>query len=414
MFRELAILALAAAVSVPSPGAARTLSSRDAGARWVGTWASSQQRGDKGSAPPAPGFANSTLRQIVHVSIGGRRLRVRFSNAFGTSPLTIASAHVALSGGGSTIESGTDQPLSFGGRPEVTVPAGAYIVSDPIEFDLPPLSNLAVTIFLRGAPDRITTHPGSRETSYLADGNDVSSTTLAGASKTDHWYFLSGVDVATDHCGAAVDVLGDSITDGHGSTTNGNDRWPDDLARRLQASKGTSDIAVLNEGIGGNRLLHDGLGPNALARLDRDVFGQPGVRWLIVLEGINDIGTRTATAAEIIEAYRQIIYRAHTHGLRVYGATIMPYRGSFYFSPEGESVRQAVNRWIRTSGEFDAVIDMDRAMRSPRHPSQLSAATGTRDHLHPSPQGYQMMSNAVNLARFSGNRPAGCAVISDR
>lgn len=414
MFRELAVLALAGALCAPAFGAPRRLTAPNLATRWVGTWSSSQQRGDSGNAPPAPGFVNSTVRQIVHVSIGGSQLRVRFSNAFGTSPLKIVSAHVALPAGGSAIRSTTDRPLSFGGQPGVTIPAGALIVSDPINFDLPPLSNLAVTIFLRGAPDDITTHPGSRETSYFVEGNHVSRAMLAGASETDHWYFLSGVDVPGGHCGAALDVLGDSITDGHGSTTNDNDRWPDDLARRLQASRPTSDIAVLNEGIGGNRLLHDGLGPNALARLDRDVFGQPGVQWLIVLEGINDIGTRTATAAEIIEAYRQIIYRAHTHGLRVYGATIMPYKGSFYFSPEGESAREAVNRWIRTSGAFDAVIDMDQATRDPSHPLQLSPATGSRDHLHPSPQGYRMMSNAVSLSLFRWNRPAGCADMSEK
>lgn len=409
MFRYLAVVALAGALSAPGLGAARKLRTLASGSRWVGTWASSPQRGDVHNAPPAPGFTDATLRQIVHVSIGSNELRVRFSNAFGSSPLKIVSAHVALSGGGSDIQPGTDRPLSFGGLPEATIPAGALIVSDPVEFKLPPLSNLAVTMYLNGAPGSITTHPGSRETSYFVEGNQVSSAVLSGASETDHWYFLSGVDVPAGHCGAAVDVLGDSITDGHGSTTNGNDRWPDDLARRLQANKATADIGVLNEGIGGNRLLHDGLGPNALARLDRDVFGQPGVYWLIVLEGINDIGTRSATAAEIIEAYRQIIYRAHTHGIRVYGATIMPYQGSFYFSPEGESVREAVNHWIRTSGAFDAVIDMDRATRDPQHPLQLSPATGTRDHLHPSPQGYRMMSNAVNLALFARNRPVGCA-----
>lgn len=394
--------------------APRSPSAAQRQAHWVGTWASSPQRGDAHNAPPPPGFGNTTVRQIVHVSIGGKRIRVRFSNAFGKWGLRIVAAHVALSAGGSTIRADTDTALTFGGQPGVIIPAGAEMLSDPIGFDLPALSNLAVSIYLEGAPDGITVHPGSRETSYFAEGDKVSAPSLPGASTTDHWYFLNGVDVETGSCGAAVAILGDSITDGHGSTTNGNNRWTDDLARRLLADKPTSDIGVLNEGIGGNRLLHNGLGPNALARLNRDVFGQDGVRWLIVLEGINDIGTRSATAAQMIEAYRQIIFRAHAHGFRVYGATIMPYEGSFYFSPQGEAIREAVNHWIRTSGAFDAVIDMDKVTRNPRNPEQLSPATGTVDHLHPSPRGYQMMSNAVSLRLFSnGNRAAGCGALGN-
>ncbi len=405
LLRRLVILALTGALVAPAVG---TPGMAEPGGCWVGAWASAPQRGDAKNAPPPPGFADATLRQIVHVSMGGERLRVRFSNAFGASPLTITSAHVALAAGGSAIRPQSDKALTFGGQPSVTIPAGAPMISDPVDFNLPALSDLAVTIYLRGAPDGITTHPGSRETSYLVAGNAVSAQTLPQASQTDHWYFLNGVDVFTGRSGAAVVILGDSITDGHGSTTNGNDRWPDDLARRLQANKATADIGVLNEGIGGNRLLHDGLGPNALARLDRDALAQAGVRWLIVLEGINDIGTRTATARQMIEAYQQIILRAHAHHIRVYGATIMPYGGSFYFSPGGEAIRQAVNRWIRTSGKFDGVIDMDRAMRDPRDPSQLSPATGSRDHLHPGPQGYRMMSDAIRLRLFAAEKVTGC------
>jgi lysophospholipase L1-like esterase len=406
--RRLIVLALTGVLATPVFARQARPNAAEPGRCWVGTWASSPQRGDAKNAPPAPGFADSTLRQIVHVSIGGERLRVRFSNAFGTSPLTIASAHVALTAGGSAIRPESDKALTFDGQPSVTIPAGALMISDPVDFNLPPLSDLAVTIFLRGAPDGITTHPGSRETSYLVAGNAVSAQTLPGASQADHWYFLNGVDVFTQASGAAVVILGDSITDGHGSTTNGNDRWPDDLARRLQANRATADIGVLNEGIGGNRLLQNGLGPNALARLDRDVLAQTGVRWLIVLEGINDIGTRTATAQQMIEAYQQIILRAHAHDIRVYGATIMPYGGSFYFSTGGEAIRQVVNRWIRTSGRFDGVIDMDQAMRDPHDPSQLSPATGSRDHLHPGPQGYRVMSDAVSLRIFTAEKVTGC------
>jgi len=406
--RRLMVLALTSVLAAPGFAREARPDALDSGGCWVGTWASSPQRGDAKNAPPAPGFADTTLRQIVHVSAGGERLRVRFSNAFGTSPLTITSAHVALAAGGSAIRTESDRALTFGGEPSVTIPPGALMVSDAVDFNLPALSNLAVTIFLRGAPDGITTHPGSRETSYLVAGNAVSAQTLPGASQTDHWYFLNGVDVFIRDSGAAVAILGDSITDGHGSTTNGNDRWPDDLSRRLQANRATAGIGVLNEGIGGNRLLHDGLGPNALARLDRDVLAQTAVRWLIVLEGINDIGTRSATVGQIIEAYQQIILRAHAHHIRVYGATIMPYGISFYFSRAGEAVRQAVNRWIRTSGQFDSVIDMDAATRDPHNPSQLSPATASHDHLHPGPPGYRMMSDAVSLNLFTAEKVTGC------
>lgn len=376
---------------------------------WIGTWASSPQLGDAANLPPAPGFTDSTLRQIIHVSIGGSQLRVRFSNAFGKSPLIITSAHIALSAGGGAIQPGSDRALTFHGRPSVSIPAGAPVYSDPVDFNLAPLSDLAVTLHIENAPEGITTHPGARETSYIEAGDHVSAVNLESPEKIDHWYFLDGVDVLANSGGAAVAILGDSITDGRNSTTNGNGRWPDDLARRLQADKSTAGIGVLNEGIGGNRLLHDGLGPNALARLDRDVLSQDGVRWLIVLEGVNDIGTvakalahkeQPATAQDMIAAYEQIILRAHAHHIRVYGATIMPFGESFYFSPEAEAERQTVNHWIRTSGEFDAVIDMDAVMRDPQNPSHISAAADSGDHLHPDDRGYKMMSDAIDLKLF--------------
>jgi lysophospholipase L1-like esterase len=345
----------------------------------------------------------------VHVSIGGRRLRVRFSNAYGTAALTLVSAHLARSAGGGAIHAGTGQALTFHGRSSVTIPAGALVVSDPLDFDLPPLSDLAVTVSVRGAPPDVTGHPGSRTTSYLQAGNVVSAADLAAASRVDHWYFLSGIEVRAGRSAAAVAILGDSITDGRGSTTSGNDRWPDNLARRLQANEATREVAVLNQGIGGNRLLRDGLGPNALARLDRDVLAQPGVRWLIVLEGINDIGTRVAarekgepwaTATDLIAALEQIVVRAHARGIRVCGATILPYEGAAYFAADGEADRQAVNAWIRTSGVFDAVIDFDAVTRDPEKPSRLSAAVDGGDHLHPSAAGYRIMADAVDLGLF--------------
>jgi len=266
---------------------------------------------------------------------------------------------------------------------------------------------------VRGVPAEVTGHPGSRTTSYLQPGEAVSAPDLPQAVRVDHWYFVSGVDVLADASAGAIALLGDSITDGRGSTTNGNDRWPDVLARRLHASAATTQAAVLNLGIGGNRLLRDGLGPNALARLDRDVFARPGIRWLVVLEGINDIGTAAsakakgepaATADDIIGAYVQIIDRAHAHGIRVYGATIMPFEGftyAGYFTPGGEADRQRVNAWIRTGGRFDGVIDFDAAARDPEHPSRLSPAVDGGDHLHPSAAGYRLMAEAIDLSLFA-------------
>jgi lysophospholipase L1-like esterase len=401
------VLACVFAGSALTGGRART--AHDGGAQWIGTWASSPQLGDPGNAPPAPGFADSTLRQIVHVSIGGDQIRVRFSNAFGVTPLVISSAHVALGAGGSAIKPESDKALTFANQPSVTIPAGALVYSDPVDFALAPLSDLVVTIHAAAAPNGITTHPGSRETSYLASGDLVSAATLPAPAQTDHWYFLNGIDVLARRAAATVVTLGDSITDGRGSTTNGNGRWPDDLARRLVANKSTANIGVLNEGIGGNRILHDGLGPNALARFDRDVLAQDGVRWLIVLEGVNDIGTAAtaathnetpATAQDIIAAYEQIILRAHAHGIRAIGATITPFGDSFYSTPATEAIRQAVNTWIRTSGKFDAVIDFDAALRDPNNPTHLLPAADSGDHLHPADAGYKMMADAIDLALF--------------
>ncbi|MBC8135459.1 MAG: SGNH/GDSL hydrolase family protein [Fibrella sp.] len=368
---------------------------------WVGTWMAAQQLTEPGNMPPPPGFVDATLRQVIRVSLGGKLIRLRFSNEFGTTTLTLSAVRVARAGKEGAIQSGTEKAVTFGGNDPVEIAPGAHIASDPLAFDLPPLSDLAVTIHTRIVTSQITGHPGSRCTSYLWEGNDVATPDFKDAIRVDHWYFLSGLEVmATPGTGAVV-TLGDSITDGRGSPTNGNGRWTDFLARRLQTETTTSGrVAVLNAGIGGNCVVRGGLGPPALKRIDRDVLAQPGARWLILFEGINDLGTRSASDAELIAAYKHIITRAKARGLRVYGATILPCGQSFYFTPELEADRQTINAWVRTSGDFDAVIDFDAALRDAKDPSRLSARAESPDHLHPANGGYKVLAEAIALQLF--------------
>ena len=377
---------------------------------WVGSWACSPQLVEPQNRPPEPGLGGNTLRQVVHLTLGGREIRLRFSNEFGGTPLTLDSVHVALPDGPGAVRPETDRAVMFGGKASVTISGGALMFSDPVAFPVAALSDLVVTLKASTVPDGITGHPGSRETSYLATGDEVSAATFNGAVTTDHWYVLDGVDVMSNGAAAAVVTLGDSITDGRGSITNQNTRWPDDLARALAADKRYSSVAVLNEGIGGNRILRDGLGPNALARFDRDVIAQSSVRWVLVFEAVNDIGgTKAATdrgqtsrvADDVIDAYRQFIIRAHTHGLRIYGATITPFGKSFYFNDATEAARQKVNAWIRSSGQFDAVVDFDKATRDPSEPSQLAADLDSGDHLHLNSEGYKRMAAAIDLKLFA-------------
>jgi lysophospholipase L1-like esterase len=388
---------------------------------WVGTWVSMPQLTEPGNMPPAPFtqpslvFPDSTLRQTVHVSIGGKLLRVRFSNAFSDVALTITKASIAIPSGGaagvSAILPGSEKALTFHGRTSITIPAGAQMVSDPLWFALEPQSNLAVTIYTaKGqASNNNTSHPGSRTISYMIAGDHVSDLDIPGSISVAHWYFLSCVEVWAESKASALVILGDSLTDGRGSTTNMNDRWPDQLLKRLQKHSATSDVAVLNQAAGGNRVLNDGLGPNGLARLDRDVLAQSGVRWLIVFEGINDIGTAEATAEaqdqvveDLIMAYDQIITRAHAQNIVVYGATLTPFQGSFYIDETGfrEAARQKVNRWIRTSGKFDGVIDFEKAVRDPANPTYILAAYDSGDHLHLNPSGYKALADAVPAELF--------------
>jgi lysophospholipase L1-like esterase len=415
----LAVTAGAVMQSAETPAAGSPV----AAGQWVNTWTSMPQLTEPGNMPPAPFtqdglvMADATLRQTVRVTVGGAHLRLRFSNAFGGAPLPITAVSVALPAGGqagvTAVEPGTVRPVTFNGRASTVIPVGAQMVSDPLGFRVAPRTNLAVTIYLAAgqASNNITSHPGSRTSSYLLAGNHVSDNDLPGATRTDHWYFLSGVEVFTPRGTAGAVMLGDSLTDGRGSTTNGNDRWPDQLLDRLQTNPRTADVAILNQAAGGNRVLNDGLGPNALARFDRDVLATSGVEWLLVFEGINDIGTAAATpeaqqqvAADLIAAYEQFIVRAHAQGIEVYGATLLPFGGNTgYDDPAGtrESARQTVNQWIRTSREFDAVIDFDKVVRDPAAPRNLLPAYDTGDHLHLNPTGYKAMADAVPARLFN-------------
>jgi lysophospholipase L1-like esterase len=389
---------------------------------WIDTWVAAPQLTEPSNLPPPPFtqdnlvFADSTIRQTIHVTLGGQQIRLRFSNAYGGADLPITAVSVALPLGGqagvSAIQPGTSQPVTFDGQPGADIPVGAQVVTDPLDSTLAPGSNLTVTMYLAAgqASDDITSHPGSRTTSYIVTGNHVGDGNLVGAASVAHWYFLSGAEMWSRPAVAAVAIVGDSLTDGRGSTTDGNDRWPDQLFTRLQSIPDTSGVAVLNQGLGGNRVLNDGLGPNVLARMDRDVLAQSGVKWLIVFEGVNDIGTadpaeaaQKQVAADLIAAYQQIITRAHALGIGVFGATITPFGGNAgYDDPQGlrEAARQTVNQWIRTSHKFDAVLDFDRAVRDSANPRKILPSFDNGDHLHLNPAGYQALADAVPASLF--------------
>lgn len=374
---------------------------------WVGTWATAPMAQDNHEVRVA---ADTTYREIVHVSMGGPALRVILTNEFGIGPLTIGAGNVALSAGGSEIDTAASAPLTFNGRPSIVIPAGALVVSDPVNLKVPPTSDLAVSIFIPAQPiQQISAHGFADQTNYTVLGNAVSAKSLDTPEKIYSWPFLKGVDVRADSKAAAIVAFGDSITDGAYSTRDANTRWPDVLAARLQADKKTADLGVLNEGIGGNRVLHDDTGPSALARFDRDVLAQAGVKYLIILESINDIGHAqdlrhpydVVTADDLIAGLSQLATRAHTHGIKVFGATLTPYVGAGYASPKGEAMRQAVNQWIRTTNQLDGVIDFDKATRDPANPEVYLPADEHGDHLHPSDAGYKVMGDAIDLNIFT-------------
>ena len=411
----LAGAALAVALALPGqPAQAQNWSTE----RWTGTW------GTAPAGPPLPAnvqtFTDQTLRLIVHTSIGGNRVRIRVSNEFGTTPLRIGAARIGVRGMGAEVAPGTDRVLTFSGNPSITIPAGAPVRSDPVELNVPALGDLAISLYLPGTVQATTIHNTALQTNYVSlPGDFTAAATLPVQRTITSWPFLTEVDI--DSAGPAIVALGDSITDGTRSTADTNNRWPDWLARRLQTVRDpalglNARPGVVNRGISANRLLSNPAnllgGRSLLERFDRDVLATAGVRYLTLMIGINDIGespnTSPIPAEELIAGYRQVIGRARARGIAVSGATLTPFEGAGYYSPEKEAVRQAVNHWIRSTDEFDGVIDFDLATRDPARPSRFLPAYDSGDHLHPNDLGYQAMGNAVPLTLF---RSAGAAAL---
>ena len=383
-------------------------SQSDTNARWIGTWSASPMLADGGfRVRPLSGV---TLREIAHVSIGGNHVRLRFTNEFGKDPLTIADAHVALSDHGASVREGTDHPVTFGGSTSVRIPPGAALLSDPVSINVAPLSDLAISFFLPPQVMRAETfHDFADQDNYVANGDVAASPSLEQPTTLPSWYFFDGIEVPAARGARAIVTFGDSITDGAHSTRNANRRWPDILAARLQQDHSLDQVSVLNEGIGGNRVLNEGYGPSALSRLDRDVLAQDGVRYLVILESINDIGHTARpqnpddeiTADQLELGLTRIADLAHQHGIKVVGATLTPYNGAGYYSDKGEEIRKAVNEWIRSSHTFDGVIDFDKMTRDPQNPDHFNPIADSGDHLHPGDEGYKMMADGIDLKLFA-------------
>jgi lysophospholipase L1-like esterase len=385
------------------------------GPRWVGTWSAAMQAPFPGATPAT--FANVTLRQIVHVTIGGHLVRVRFSNATGSDTLVIGSASVGVRSSGASVRPGTLRVLRFGGATSVGVPPGAVAITDPVLLDVDALQDLAISLFVPNAQAGSTQLTLAHQTSYVSPpGDHTGETSPPVASTTTSWYWLSGVEVVAGPSAKAVVAFGDSITEGFNSTTDANARWPDVLAGRLLAHGGTRRVSVLNEAISGNRVLNEVIGPNAQKRFDRDALTQGGLAYVILLEGTNDMGfsqlpagifgpgvsLANVSADEIIAGYKQIVLRAHEAGAKIYGATVLPFEGAGYYNAAVEPKRAALNTFIRGAGHFDGVIDFDAVTRDPAHPTRLLPAYDSGDHLHPSDAGYAAMGNAIDLSLFRG------------
>jgi lysophospholipase L1-like esterase len=410
MFKRWFAVAVFAAFVFLSPALSRAQSVSQP--HWVGTWATASMLADNVRAGSIRMLSGVTLRQIAHISVGGTQLRVRLTNEFGLDPLTISDAHVALSAGGSSIQPGSDHPITFGGASTVNVPPGGAIFSDPVALQVTPLADIAVTIYLPPQVMRAETfHYFADRDNFVAMGDVANRPDLSQSTTITSWYFFNGIDVTAGPDSYSIVALGDSITDGSFSTANANRRWPDVLASRLQADASHKNVGVLNVGIGGNRLLNEVYGPSAISRIDRDVLSQSGVRYIIILESINDIGrlALNPTSADNISAeqlewgFRQIVDAAHEHGIKAIGATLPPYGGaaSYFFSDKGEQIREAVNNWIRSSGTFDGVVDFDGITQDRAKPTHLNADYDSGDHVHPNDAGYKIMGAGIDLSFFT-------------
>ncbi|VUC31249.1 unnamed protein product [Clonostachys rosea] len=421
MYTPISFLVSAAAVALNlASGATAACSNKT---EWVTIWGAMPQLTEPANLPAAPFnstglvFDDTTIRQTVKLSLDADVIRLEISNVFGGSDLSITAATVAMpanqTSGIKEIQEDTTQPLSFSGSQSFIVPNGASVLSDPIHMPVAAQSILAISIYLENGQvtNEITSHPGSRTTSFFAKGNNLESPDFEAETvgSADHWYFISAIEGFVSAPASTVAIIGDSITDGRGSTTNGNDRWPDQLLVRLSENPKTRSTAILNQAAGGNRILNDGLGPNALGRIDRDVTSHPGVRHAIIFEGVNDIGTagtdeatQTVLGDRLIQAYDQIVQRLHRHNVIVIGATVTPMTGTgqAYGHPNREATRQRINKWIRESGVFDAVIDFDEVVRDPDQQDQLLPEYDTGDHLHLNPAGYLAMAESVDLTLF--------------
>jgi lysophospholipase L1-like esterase len=388
-------------------------------AQWIGTWGAAPLPPSPalGPFPATPTFTNQTIRQIVRVSAGGERVRVRFTNEYGTKPLVIGKASIAVADASGAVKPGTERPLTFGGKPGVSVSAAAPFLSDAVDLPVTALSSLSVSVYLPEENPPCTCHATGMQTGYVSGPGDFTSGAFEPTQRIQMRAYISGVEALT--AGKTVVVLGDSISDGVGSTVDANRRWPDLLAERLKARGSGQQWGVVNMGISGNRILSDGAGQSALARFDRDVLSVPGAAYVVVFEGVNDLGIAYGqftgpmaeafkslasgskpTAATMIVGYRQLIDRAHAKGLKVIGATITPYEGAGYWSKDGEDVREAINTWIRTGHAFDGVIDFDAAVRDPAKPTQFKDGFHAGDHLHGSDAGYEAMAKSVDLSLF--------------
>lgn len=401
----------AAGLAALAPAWSQTTASSTFAGNWVATWSSAPMAPGSAFLPPVT-LENQTVRQVVHISAGGRHVRVRLSNAYGAAPLVVGEVHVALAAGAGSIVPGSDQTLTFNGQTSITIPDGALALSDPVTMVVPSLANLAVSIYVPDNTGPATYHESADQTEYISGPGNFAGATLFPTVLTDtSRYWLSGVEVDPGIKLNSVVAIGDSITEGFQSTTDANRRWTDDLSARVNFPNGLPRLAVLNQGIGCSRLLFDFCGPNGASRFDRDVLAQTGVTHVVVDLGLVDIvfaatandPAQSVTSAQVITGLSQLIQRAHARGLKVIGATLTPNEGSTYpgfFTPAGEVERQAVNQWIRTSGAYDGVIDFDAALRDPSDPKRLLPAYASSDNTHPNDAGYQAMANAVDLSLF--------------